>query len=321
VILDSTNSGIATETSPLVEPCLLDRQAHERFHGLTFTGKVPCYLKSHSKPRTKNDLGPLLNPENSPEQIDLVYTVLRAAGLPFSQYRLAPLLRRVPACLRALKCHSTSAAIDRVNNNPEQLRLAVNSMLIGTTSFFRDTAVFEDLETKIIPSILDREKRPKIWSVACSGGEELYSVAMLFASYASFQKCHFLGMDCRPAAVQHASKAIYPAQALESIPAEFAERFLIQKNAHVWIHPWIASRTQWKCGDILTEIDHEGQWDLILCRNLAIYLEPQVTADLWNRLAAHLAPGGYLIVGRAEKPCVDGLSKVGHCTYQKTHRP
>jgi chemotaxis protein methyltransferase CheR len=255
---------------------------------------------------------------HSENNLRFVRTVLTTAGLNASAYRLAPLVRRIPACLRAMKVGGQEAALQMVRSgSPRQLRLAVDALLIGTTSFFRDDAVFQELESRIVPEIVTREKSPKVWSVACSGGKELYSLSMLFASHGVSTRSRFLGTDCRAAAIETARQGNYSASAHHAIPSYLADRYLLQRKHSVSIHPELASRMEWEWADALAFRENDSQWDMILCRNLAIYLEPEITTRLWQELVSQLLPGGILVVGRAEKPQVRDLVRIGPCIYKR----
>ena len=75
---------------------------------------------------------------------------------------------------------------------------------------------------------------------------------------------------------------------------------------------------RWRTGDVLT-LPEPGTWDLVLCRNLAIYLQPEAASGLWRRLGASLRPGGLLALGKAERPTgASDLAAVGPCLYRRT---
>jgi chemotaxis methyl-accepting protein methylase len=218
--------------------------------------------------------------------------------------------------LRALKTDSISAAARLIEQDSAKLTRAVNALLIGTTSFFRDAPVFEHLEESVIPGILGREKSPRVWSIACSDGAELCSVAMLFARGGPLPGSRFLGTDCREAALRTCRRGIYPADTAKEVPADLAEMFLIPNKNTVTVDPRLAGMIDWECRDILRDQD-PGSWDMILCRNLAIYLDSTTIRRLWEQLSDALRPDGILVVGKAEKPHVSDLRRIAPCIYRK----
>lgn len=245
--------------------------------------------------------------------------VLDLAGLDPLCYRLGPLLRRLPSCLRVLRAGSLKDARRRLQADPHAVPLALGALLIGTTSFFRDPAVFHDLERTVIPALLQRHPRPRVWSAACSEGGELHSVAMLLASHGALAPGHLLGTDFRAPAIEAATAGRYPAEVALGVPPDLAARFLVPDGHSVGVATVIRQALYWEQRDVFHEEGMSSSWDLILCRNLAIYLAPSAVEALWKRLATALAPGGFLVVGKAEKPRLPGLERVASCIYR--HHP
>jgi chemotaxis protein methyltransferase CheR len=176
--------------------------------------------------------------------------------------------------------------------------------------------VFGHLSEFVIPQLLAHSARPRVWSAACSDGSELYSVAMLLAARQPLAECRLLGSDYRARAINIASNSVYPAEATAAVPAELAGRFLVRDHCSVTVTDDLRAAIQWQTRDLLTgSLPHP--WDLILCRNLAIYLSSMAADSLWHRLYSALAPGAFLVVGRAEKPQLPGLKCVAPCIYRK----
>ncbi len=248
--------------------------------------------------------------------------VLRRAGLDPAAYRPEPLLRRVPACLRALKVSSTRAAQGLLERQPQQLSFALSALLIGVTGLFREPAVFESLRTQILPAWAQQRGALRIWSAACSTGQELYGMAILLAEAGLLERSFLLGTDCRRDAIAAAEDAHYSDVDLGPFGLAWRDRYF-QSARRGW-RPIDALRRQirWKVADLLREVE-AGPWDMILWRNVAIYLAPQHAETIWRQLAAELAPGGVLVVGKAERPptgvklyhlsrCLYGAGTTGH---------
>jgi chemotaxis methyl-accepting protein methylase len=251
------------------------------------------------------------------EEASLLREILDLAGLDPLRYRLGPLLRRLPSCLRALRSGSVQDARQRLQSEPRAVPLALGALLIGTTSFFRDPAVFRDLEQTVIPALLERHPRPRVWSAACSDGGELHSVAMILASREALAPGHLLGTDFRASAIETATAGRYPAEAALAVPTDLAARFLVPDGHSVTVATVIRQALYWEQRDVFQEEGMPGSWDLILCRNLAIYLAPPAVEALWKRLSGALAPGGILVVGKAEKPRLPGFQPLAPCIFQK----
>ena len=306
----------------------------ERFRGLSFSGRklsLPGAGRSPAESRytvVASGRAPVkpgrFNPAGGtlpylPAQIAFVDGILGRAGLNPRHYRLSPLVRRIPASMRALKVDSLEAAREETERSPESLLLALNALLIGTTAFFRDRPVFEELRRHVVPVLLERSACPRIWSAGCSDGAELYSVAMLIARHGTGEPI-LLGTDCRASALARARAGMYPLAAVSEMPSDFRRDYLECSGAVAVVKESIRGGIKWQHGDIM-ERRGTSRWDLVLCRNLAIYLEPGPMQQLWKNLSMSIVPGGYLVVGRAEKPRLDGFSCVAPCVYQKNSLP
>ena len=247
---------------------------------------------------------------------DFIDWVIGRAGLDASLYRHRPLQRRLAACLRALKVRSVDDARMLLESRPDLFPAAVSSLLIGVTEFFRDPAVFERLRAEILPNLAVRRGRLRIWSAACASGEELYSLAILLAEAGLLSRSFLLGTDCRTDAVEQADRALYAPAALYLMEPGIRDKYFEPEGNFLRPIRPLRRQVHWKAADLADTIE-DGTWDIILWRNLAIYLNPGPTERMWARLAGALAPNGYLIIGKAEwPPSGHGLQPVCRCIYR-----
>lgn len=243
--------------------------------------------------------------------------LFQQAGLDCGDYKTETLRRRVPSCLRALRAASLSDARQILQRNPALVKIAINSLVIGVTSFFRDSNVFDTLAKHILPELTSRGSDTRIWSVGCSDGAELYSVAMLLAERETLHRCYLLGTDCRPDAIKRASDGIYDSDAVKNVPDPFIEKYLVRDGGKSRIVPWMRTVVQWRSANVL-EVQEPGGWDMILCRNLAIYLRADAAGKLWQKLLGSLRPGGVLVLGKAERPQpAESVSVIGPSVFRR----
>ena len=245
--------------------------------------------------------------------------LLDQAGVDVAHYRPETLARRVPACLRELRAASVSHARASIERNRALLEPALGAVLIGATGFFRDAVVFGALRERVLPRLTERPGA-RIWSAACADGQELYSVAMLLAEAGALPRCHLLGTDCRAAAVAAAAEGRFAATAMRAVPEVLARRYFERPDSAggaCVVRAALRAAVQWRAADVL-RVREPGLWDLILCRNLAIYMRPEVVLQLWILLAEALRPGGYLVLGKAERPTPGlGLEPVEACVFRR----
>ncbi len=238
-------------------------------------------------------------------------------NLDFRTYRLETLQRRFAACLRA--CHSSSVweARRRLENNPGLVPGALSALLLGVTAFFRDNAVFEQLDKHLLPRLVAEREYLRIWSIGCSDGSELYSVAMLLAEKNLLSRCYLVGSDCRSDALEQARAGVFDAAAVRQIPAHLAAKYLDLERNRLTISQPLRMAARWWPQDAL-KIPESCIWDIILCRNMAMYLTSTAAAGLWRTLANSVRPGGVLVLGKAERPTnAAAFVSIGPCLYQR----
>lgn len=252
------------------------------------------------------------------EEDAFIRSLFACAGLNAGAYRPESLRRRLQACLRALRATSILEARRALAKNPSLVPIAINAMVIGVSSFFRDAAVYDEIAFNVLPSLFGSNKSPaRVWSVGCSEGQELYSITILLAELGLLDGCYLLGTDCRGDAIQRARDGYYDAAALRSVPRAWVEKYFHRQVDRLRIVSGLRTAVQWRTADV-TRVSEPGVWDLILCRNMAMYLRPQASGKLWELFERALRPGGYLVMGKAERPMnARRLSPVGPCLFRR----
>lgn len=243
--------------------------------------------------------------------------LLESCGSQHEHYRVEPLLRRIPSCLRRLRVKTLSAAVTAVTVDERLRSDALNGLLIGVTSFFRDPLIWDELRANVLPMLLRNREKINACSVACSDGAELYSLEMLLHEGDRPVAGRLLGTDCRRAPIEMAESGRYSAEACRGIPAELRQRFTrTLHSGDVQIINELRMGAQWRVEDAVSS-PVQDRFDLVLCRNLAIYLRRDASDLLWRRLHSLLSPGGVLVVGKAEKPEAAAFRRIGPCCFQR----
>lgn len=240
------------------------------------------------------------------------------AGLDAGAYRCKALQRRLPACLRALRASCSEQARAMLERRPELLPRAMEAVLIGVSGFFRDQAVFEQLRRSVLPNLLRGRGGLSVYSAGSADGRELYSMAMLLDGLGVLKGSSLLGVDCRPEAIARAEAGWYGATDLDGVAPELRDRYFEPHGTRACIRAALRGNICWQVGNLLIASQAGGGWDVVLCRNVAIYLRPEQTAGLWERLTAGLRPGGVLVTGKAERPTAGlPLKRIYPSIYQK----
>ena len=191
-------------------------------------------------------------------------------------------------------------------------RKVINAITTNETSFFRDSSFFELLQYKILPDLLDarqkqyqnREIPVRIWSAACSTGQELYSTAIVVSEILEGKRqfdVRLLGTDISDKVVAKASYGKYNQLEIErGMTQKRLDTFFI-KDGDFWkIRDEIRAMATFKTMNLLEPFYFTYKFDLILCRNVAIYFSEDNKKKLYYRLADVLARDGYLVIGSTE---------------------
>jgi chemotaxis protein methyltransferase CheR len=187
----------------------------------------------------------------------------------------------------------------------------IDAVTTGETLFFRDRTPFDLLRHKILPELIDRRTRPtggkipiRIWSAASSTGQELYSIAIVLRELlGTLDKydIRLLGTDISPQAVTRASRGIYSEVEIErGIESAALSRYFVKREEGWQIRDEIRAMAAFRTTNLLKDFSMLGQFDIILCRNVAIYFSEVDKSGLFKRLAKSLAADGYLIIGATE---------------------
>lgn len=251
--------------------------------------------------------------EHAPSRGDLdkfMGRVLRDRGFDLSQYRRAYVERRLSARLRALELRTYRDYADLLEANPAEYEQLLDTLTINVTDFFRDAAVWEILRKRVIPDLVaeklrGRSRTLRIWSAGCSTGEEAYSIAMMVLDVLGKDADKFLitvlGTDIDPDVLKVAEKGVYPKDKLGNIPASYQVRFTRSAGKHAFeIKPDVGRHLRFRHSSLFGKSPMKVA-DLILCRNVFIYLDRPKQMAVLEKFWGSLARGGYLILGRSEK--------------------
>ncbi len=231
----------------------------------------------------------------------------------FSQYRVSTLNRRMK---RRQVIHGLSELSEYASllaDNPQEVDLLFNEVLIGVTDFFRDPEVWAHLTAAAIPELLGRKETGpdlRIWCVGCSTGEEAYSMAMTLVEVMHGQsrdlRLQIFATDISQDAIARARRGEYPLSIESSVGERRLTRFFSKHDGHYRINQSIRDQVLFAQHDVILDPPFT-KIDLISCRNLLIYFDPQLQRSLLPLFHYSLRPGGLLLLGNSES-----VGRLGH---------
>jgi len=230
----------------------------------------------------------------------------RSTGLDFTHYRQSTILRRIQRRMVVHKIDNLEQYVRFLQVTPPEIKALYQDMLINVTSFFRNPGLFEALRAEVFPEILrgsSADRTIRIWTPACSSGEETYSVAITLLEYlgdkASTNSIQFFGTDVSESNVGRARSGVYPDNIQADVSPERLRRFFSKTDGGYRISKAIRDMCIFAQHNILSDPPF-SQMDLICCRNLLIYLEPVLQAKVISLFHYATRPDGFLVLGTSE---------------------
>jgi chemotaxis protein methyltransferase CheR len=244
--------------------------------------------------------------------VNYIYSLTGISLDPSKAYlvetRFAPLMRDTG-------CTSYKTLLDKVqaDGSGGLRRKVIGAITTNETSFFRDTAPFDMLRYKIIPDLIDARTKQsgkgksltiRIWSAACSTGQEVFSTGIVFKEVLrdlSHFDIRILGTDISDKVVAQASYGKYSKLEIErGLPMEKTNLYFSSDGPDYRVKDEIRSLTTFRTMNLLEPLNFPNKFDIVFCRNVAIYFSDADKRKLFDGISKVMMPDGYLIIGSTE---------------------
>ena len=234
------------------------------------------------------------------------------SGIHFPENKKYVLESRLSRRLQELEMEGFDHYISFLTMGPyqqEEFQEMFNKITINETSFFRNEPQLDVFEKQILPELLEARKgvkRLRIWSAACSTGEEPYTLAMMVHRTLGLRlmdwRIEILGTDISEQALEVALSGKYTDYALRSTPALMKQRYFKQEGAFWVLDPTIKSMVNVEVMNLKDRLAarRHGQWDVIFCRNVLIYFDQPMKEQVIHMFWDQLRPDGTLFIGHSE---------------------
>lgn len=222
-------------------------------------------------------------------------------GFDLDAYKPRQIERRITALMARANMPTLEAFYAAIAADPARLRDFVDGLMINVTEFLRDAEHFATLRTRVLPELLARFERLRVWSAGCSVGAELFSVGMLLEDLGALERAELVGTDLDRGALEKARNAVYSTYETQGLSSELLARYFAPEGPYQRFDgEAIRARCAFTHHNLLEEPPVEN-CQLVLCRNVVIYLSDASKRRLYARLHEALAPGGVLFVGKTER--------------------
>lgn len=247
------------------------------------------------------------------------------AGISLSDAKKPLVAGRLGKRLRQRGLDSYGAYFQLLQVDRSEHQIAVDLLTTNETYFFREPKHFDFLRQLLQDELRSGPGPLRIWSGACSSGEEPYTIAMLLAEHLGQRSWEILASDLSTRILEQAQAGIYPLEEAEGIPAELLHRYCLKGTGRFEgqfaVDPAIGKRVRFAQINLNMALPDAGQFDVIFLRNVMIYFNQETKRQVMQRMLAHLRPGGYFIISHSESlnGISDAVKVVRPSIYRKPH--
>jgi two-component system CheB/CheR fusion protein len=238
-----------------------------------------------------------------------IFMLLRTqTGHDFSLYKKNTINRRIERRMAVKQIEQIENYLKYLQQSPGEVQALFKELLIGVTGFFRDAEAFHALETQVMPNLFENrrfEQPVRVWVPGCATGEEAYCLAILLleqmAAHNREFKVQLFATDIDEEAIDKARLGVYPESIATDVSAERLQHFFTELNGSYQVAEPVRKLVVFATQNVIKDPPF-SKLDLISCRNLLIYLEPELQKKVISLFYYALKPGGYLFLGTSETP-------------------
>jgi chemotaxis methyl-accepting protein methylase len=214
-------------------------------------------------------------------------------------YKEKPLTRRIRVRMRALHLDEYDQYLRYLIDNPEEMEVLLETLTINLSYFFRNPETFDYIRDTLFVEMRGTHQRLVVWSAGCAHGEEPYSLAISAAQSGVLDRMTIHATDIDHKALDVAQQGVYDTFAFQYTPRHILDTYFQKQDAKYRIMPVIKERVKFCYADLFDKPPF-GACDLIVCRNVLIYLDRPAQSAILKNFYEQLQIDGYLIIGKVE---------------------
>ena len=295
--------------------------------------EMPCHILQFATTQPRVKIGELPEELSTADRgaLEKILSLVRArTNMDFSKYKHATVMRRIRRRMQLHQKELLADYLEFLRINPKEASLLAEEFLITVTQFFRDAEVFGYLEKEIIPELFKGKTASdhiRIWSVGCATGEEAYSVAMLLLEQAErlgvTPHIEIFASDLHEPSLRRARDGRFPDTIEADVSAERLTQFFTKEESCYRVSQELREIVVFASHNLLRDPPF-SRLDVIICRNLLIYLQRELQHDVIELFHYALKPGGLLLLGPSESIDRGALFQVESkqlCLYRRRNVP
>lgn len=228
--------------------------------------------------------------------------VLELTKIDLSCYKERQMKRRIDALITKSRVTNYNDYVDLLRTDREALEEFVAYLTINVSEFYRNPDQWQILENEMFPYLFEKfGKQLKIWSAACSTGDEPYTLVMMLSKFISLDKIHIIATDIDKQVLEKAQIGLYDQKSLKGLPQEYVSKHFTKVGSRGYqISESIKKCVEFRQHNLLKD-EYPTKCDLIVCRNVMIYFTEETKRDMYRRFNTSLKKDGLLFVGSTEQ--------------------
>lgn len=243
----------------------------------------------------------------------------KKSGIDLNSYKEQQMKRRLKSLYEKRGYHSFEEYFHALDRDQTLFHEFLDRMTINVSEFYRNGSRWDCLAKNILPELLKNSSTLKLWSAACSTGEEPYTLAMILDQLTPNRKHDILATDLDQVVIKKALNGVYRIQSTNELPKGYIDNYFIHRDELLEVKPAIKNAVKFKQHNLLKDT-YPTNLDVIICRNVLIYFTEDAKNEIIQRFSDSLKPGGILFIGSTEQiftPQIYGLKSIYPFFYQK----
>lgn len=227
--------------------------------------------------------------------------VLKLTKIDLNFYKEKQMRRRIDTLATKNGAKSYDEFVQMIKTDKDKFEQFVNFLTINVSEFYRNPDQWKLMDEQVIPKIIKEQKRPiKIWSAACSTGDEPYSLAMAFSKHIPLSDIKIMATDIDKQVIEHAKVGLYAEKSIAAVPDDLKKKYFTKIGNSYQISDDIKKCVTFKEHNLLKDT-YPKDYDLILCRNVVIYFTDEAKDMIYKNFFNSLKTHGVLFIGSTEQ--------------------
>jgi chemotaxis protein methyltransferase CheR len=237
-------------------------------------------------------------------------SVFSLTGIDLSSYKEKQMKRRIDSLIARHKCKGYEEFLNLIKHDNSVFEEFVAYLTINVSEFYRNPDQWKFMDENVFPELISKfGQNLKIWSAACSTGDEPYSLVMALSKHVPLNKISIYATDIDKQILAKAKVGLYNEKSIEGVPAEFKTKYFEKIGGSYKIKDEIKNRVDFHQHNLLAD-KYETNFHMIVCRNVLIYFTDEAKDEIFKKYYSSLRPGGVLFIGSTEQ--IMNYAEVGY---------